>query len=238
MIKIFRRIRHTLIKEGKTITYFKYAVGEIFLVVVGILIALYINNWNEERKDRIEESELLQQLHNEFLYNKRQFQNTVSGDRLIIKGCEKIIAMFPISLGSTPLDSLEEYGNYSLYNFTFNPSQGTINSIINTSSFSLIQNDTLRNQLILWQDLVEDYKEDEIDANRFLNDYYFPYAVEHFSLGNFSDPRVNFSEMKTLKFENMIRRRKSTIDSFFQNGKVRRITQVIDEIIRLSAPAN
>jgi hypothetical protein len=52
MIKFFRRIRKNLLSEGKTGKYFKYAIGEIILVVVGILIALSINNWNDERKNR------------------------------------------------------------------------------------------------------------------------------------------------------------------------------------------
>ena len=50
MIKFFRKIRQNLLLENKTSKYFKYAIGEIVLVVIGILIALQINNWNEERK--------------------------------------------------------------------------------------------------------------------------------------------------------------------------------------------
>ncbi|MEH6748121.1 MAG: DUF6090 family protein [Maribacter arcticus] len=52
MIKFFRKIRQNLLNEGKTGKYIKYAIGEIFLVVIGILIALQINNWNEARKDK------------------------------------------------------------------------------------------------------------------------------------------------------------------------------------------
>jgi len=52
MIKFFRHIRQNLLNEGKTTKYFKYAIGEIILVVIGILIALSINNWNEERKTK------------------------------------------------------------------------------------------------------------------------------------------------------------------------------------------
>jgi len=50
MIKFFGRIRHKLLSENKVSKYILYAIGEIFLVVIGILIALQINNWNEERK--------------------------------------------------------------------------------------------------------------------------------------------------------------------------------------------
>ena len=52
MIKFFRKIRQNMLMENKTGTYFKYAIGEIILVVIGILIALSINNWNEERKSK------------------------------------------------------------------------------------------------------------------------------------------------------------------------------------------
>ncbi len=52
MIKFFRKIRQNLLSEGKTGKYLKYALGEIILVVAGILIALQINNWNERRKQK------------------------------------------------------------------------------------------------------------------------------------------------------------------------------------------
>lgn len=52
MIKFFRRIRQNLLSEGKTGKYFKYAIGEVVLVVIGILIALQVNNWNEQRKQK------------------------------------------------------------------------------------------------------------------------------------------------------------------------------------------
>ena len=63
MIKFFRKIRQNLIREGKTVNpaalpagrYLKYAIGEIVLVVIGILIGLQVNSWNEQRKDRIHE---------------------------------------------------------------------------------------------------------------------------------------------------------------------------------------
>ncbi|MGS2727548.1 DUF6090 family protein [Psychroserpens sp. BH13MA-6] len=60
MIKFFRKIRHNLLSEGKTGKYLKYAIGEIILVVIGILIALQINNWNENQKEnKLEKNTLL-----------------------------------------------------------------------------------------------------------------------------------------------------------------------------------
>ena len=52
MIKFFRKIRQDLLSKGKTGKYFKYAIGEIVLVMIGILLALQVNNWNEQRKNR------------------------------------------------------------------------------------------------------------------------------------------------------------------------------------------
>jgi Family of unknown function (DUF6090) len=60
MIKFFRRIRQNLLTENKFSKYLLYAIGEIILVVIGILIALSINNWNEAQKSKLIETALLQ----------------------------------------------------------------------------------------------------------------------------------------------------------------------------------
>jgi hypothetical protein len=62
MIKLFRNIRKNLIAQGKTVNYFKYAIGEIVLVVIGILIALQINNWNEEQNEKKVELSYMQSI--------------------------------------------------------------------------------------------------------------------------------------------------------------------------------
>ena len=62
MIRFFRQIRYDLMSKGKTSKYLKYAIGEILLVVIGILIALQINNWNEDRKAATFEREILSQI--------------------------------------------------------------------------------------------------------------------------------------------------------------------------------
>ncbi|MBK8515376.1 MAG: hypothetical protein IPL55_03525 [Saprospiraceae bacterium] len=59
MNKLFRNFRQIQLNDGKTTKYLKYAIGEIVLVVIGILIALQINNWNENRKTRLDEIKLL-----------------------------------------------------------------------------------------------------------------------------------------------------------------------------------
>ena len=65
MIKFFRKIRQRLLTENKFSKYLLYAIGEIILVVIGILIALSINNWNEEIKQRANDVKFLKNLRNE-----------------------------------------------------------------------------------------------------------------------------------------------------------------------------
>ena len=62
MIRFFRQIRQRLLTENRFSKYLLYAIGEILLVVIGILIALQIDNWNEWKKERQIEQEVLQSL--------------------------------------------------------------------------------------------------------------------------------------------------------------------------------
>ena len=73
MIKFFRKIRQNLLMENKTGKYFKYAIGEIILVVIGILIALGINNWNENRKNHQAEKVVLNNLYENMTIDSIQF---------------------------------------------------------------------------------------------------------------------------------------------------------------------
>ena len=72
MLPFFRKIRYRLAKDNQFLKYSRYAIGEIVLVVVGILIALYINNWNEERKDKKLVRLYLKELQIEFKFNGNQ----------------------------------------------------------------------------------------------------------------------------------------------------------------------
>lgn len=71
MIKFPRHLRQNQLSVGKNGQYLKYAIGEIILVVIGILIALQINNWNENFNLKIEETRILKQLNAEFKINKK-----------------------------------------------------------------------------------------------------------------------------------------------------------------------
>ncbi len=79
MIKFFRHIRKSLLMEqNKTGKYFKYAIGEIILVVIGILIALQINNWNEHRKLKINEKDLYGRILLDLQVDEKKLENYIT----------------------------------------------------------------------------------------------------------------------------------------------------------------
>ena len=84
MIKFFRKIRQNLLSEGKTGRYFKYAIGEIILVVIGILIALQINNWNESNKLKKEETLYLKRLKTDLEKDTLYYNNNIDRANLLI----------------------------------------------------------------------------------------------------------------------------------------------------------
>ena len=77
MIPFFRKIRYKLAKDNQFFKYSRYAIGEIILVVIGILIALYINNWNEQRKSKEKMNQLLVKVQNELLYNIKEANSNI-----------------------------------------------------------------------------------------------------------------------------------------------------------------
>ncbi|ASV31789.1 DUF6090 family protein [Maribacter cobaltidurans] len=91
MIKFFRQIRQNLLSEGKTEKYLKYAIGEIILVVIGILIALQINNWNEDRKVRKLEAQIYTELKSDLLQTRSDINETISKHREIFKSSQQLI---------------------------------------------------------------------------------------------------------------------------------------------------
>ena len=80
MIKFFRKIRYDLMKKNKAGQYLKYAIGEIVLVVIGILIALQINNWNEQKILKVQEKEALNEIISDLTININKFNETLIGN--------------------------------------------------------------------------------------------------------------------------------------------------------------
>jgi len=91
MIPFFRKIRKKMADDNKPLKYMRYAIGEIVLVVVGILIALAINNWNEERKESIQENQLLEELSLNLQSNIEEFKNNIDFQNSSIQGIDILL---------------------------------------------------------------------------------------------------------------------------------------------------
>ena len=91
MFRFFRQLRQRLLTDNKISKYLLYAIGEIVLVVIGILIALQINNLNEYRIDREQEKELLTQLKSEYQSNLEQLEAKIGLRNLMISASIKLL---------------------------------------------------------------------------------------------------------------------------------------------------
>ena len=180
MIKFFRKIRQQLLSEGKTGKYLKYAIGEIVLVVIGILIALSINNWKNYQDDRAEEQILLQNLQQEFTKNLNELQS----DHTINIGTLEASHYFletETKKKSKQIDSL--IGRLSTY-ATFDPSIGYINQAISSGKLDLIQSDSLKIYLSQWSGELNDLKEDVIIRREHWLNHLLPAVRKHIPTRN------------------------------------------------------
>ena len=242
MIKFFRKIRFDLMANNLKTKYLKYAIGEIILVVIGILIALSISDWNENRLQSNKEEIVLANIHKEFTMNKAQLDSVLYWHRKTHYSCAKIMSLFPIKSKPTVevLDSLSVYLWDSYGGYTFNPSQSSINALMSTSSFDIINDETLRNLLISWNDLVEDYQEEEQYSRNYVWDQYDPYLSKHFDWNfNFKDSRNNFAILQTLEFEYRVKTRHDLVDQILtSSGELKKLEETLDEIIERTKPIN
>jgi hypothetical protein len=240
MINFFRKIRQNLLSEGKTGRpasragrYFKYAIGEIVLVMIGILLALQVSNWNQERKDRISERKLLDNIHRDFIQNKVSFDSVKAVHYRGLKGLEKLVALFPLDS-----DSLK-YAAYLKYNFiqgmTYDPYSSSIETVVNSNAIQLIQDENLQKYLVSWKDVFLDYKEDENKYYDYLNDFLWPYYRDVFDYTG-KDTAMNLAARNTIKFQNMIITRRDYIRGVIQAIEEEPIENHINEIIRLTQP--
>lgn len=95
MLRFFRSLRRKLIEEDNMNKYVWYALGEIFLVMVGILLALYVNNWNQERLIKLEETFILQSLRGDLEDARKEIKSTLDSDLIIKDDLELLISEGP-----------------------------------------------------------------------------------------------------------------------------------------------
>jgi hypothetical protein len=241
MIKFFRNIRQNLLNEGKTANYLKYAIGEIVLVVIGILIALQVNNWNQKRIDNQTEILLLKELHAEFVGNKKQLQEVLEAHQKAIKSTRYVISKFPIDPNKINLDSFWLNMRGWPTRYTFNPSQGVIRSLINSSSFNIISDQELRKLLISWEDVLSDYQEEEDIASSDLRNYIVPKYLDHIPFGEgLTYKPFDKSFLASFEFENIFYYWENDLKDILEStdSELEKIKETINKIIELSDTEN
>ena len=175
MIKFFRQIRYKLMESGQSSKYLKYAIGEILLVVIGILIALQINNWNEAKKTRKKEIILLHQLNEEFKANLEQLNNKIMMRNAVIKSSKFLLDAIDNQLNPTQ-DSITKHLQITLYTPTFN---SNTNDYFNSRDINLIKNDSLKNLLSKWPTKVDELNEEEVLLVNHRENRYIPFLSSH-----------------------------------------------------------
>ncbi len=212
MIKFFKNIRKANLKEGKMANYLKYAIGEIVLVVIGILIALQINNWNEKQKERILEKKYLLRLVEEF---NTDLDNITSNINAIKKRKERAeFIMKTIDNPQLAEDSANyfvksiEYAGYTSFPVI---SDNTFEEIKSSGKLSLITNESIRGalqQYYSWTSKRNQYNfiREDIQLSYLKENQGVLNAEQQISMGSFADPRqFNKTEAK-LTYERMIQK--------------------------------
>ncbi len=235
-----------MIKENKVSKYMLYAIGEIVLVVIGILIALSINNWNSNRIQKQKENLLLRELNKEFKGNKVQLDTVLFYHKKSMKSVNYLISRLPIkNIKIENLDSLSYHLWYLGFTYTFNPSSGATNSIMNSSTIDIISNNELRQLLVGWNDVLLDYQEEEVLASDNYQNHLKPFEKRYFNFNQdyrnwLNDSRIDLSIFQSLKFDNYVQDRQNDLINILNNtyGELDTMEATINKIIELSETKN
>ena len=217
MLRIFRNIRQKLAAENKVMAYLRYAIGEILLVVIGILIALQVNNWNENRKEHLIEIKYLKNLKHDlqsdstdlvYYKNIRVGQANAARELIELAKTKNVSDVFK-------LDSL--YTTVALW-WEFVPNNNTFEELRSSGNLKLLRNDSIKNLLL---DLNKE-NEDLVSSRNHMRREYENYLYDQKnSLVNFLD--VNDPE-----------RIKNIIDWYYPNKEsVKKNAEKLKEQYRL-----
>lgn len=161
MINFFRTIRQKMLSENKFSKYLLYAIGEIILVVIGILIALSINNWNDHGKEILKKNNLLKALKIEFAKNLSQLDTILKYDNEVVKSSFEFLKL---NHNDSILNDKVYMGDLmqkTSWVWTFDPQNGALRSGISSGEINFIENEKLTNLLFGWNDVVADANENE-----------------------------------------------------------------------------
>jgi hypothetical protein len=162
MIKFFRKIRQNLVSENKFSKYLIYAFGEIVLVVIGILIALTINNRNQDRIILEKEQTYLKGLKVEFQTSAKKLMKLREVNNTNFSGAKQLLDFVSNSEIEPSEAKFSEllFSTFS-YDISFNPNNSLLFEIINSGSLKDISNTELRIRLTNWISTLEDVAKQE-----------------------------------------------------------------------------
>lgn len=150
MIRFFRNICHALISGNSLTRYLLYALGEIILVVIGILIALQINNWNEFRKDRKREKMYLRSLHSDLQESQAELERVIYKTDTIFQASIRLIEYATDTL-QMPRGAVFDSLIVKTFGYTIAmTNEGTINDISGSGDLKVIRSDSLRRMIASW----------------------------------------------------------------------------------------
>ncbi len=217
MIKFFRHIRYNLMEQNKTGKYLKYAIGEIILVVIGILIALQINNWNEARKLRVEEISHLLEVKSNLEVTLNSFKNDTLFNLKTIQQLRRIEHYIAEDLPYNPELNVAFglIGNWaSPYPIV------TAYTTLKTKGLDIISNSALRNKIASFYEfelvlLTNDYDKGEWALLQAFN----PFIYEHVRSKN-SQQDAGPNDFESLKLNKQFRNILGKIISQRESGLI------------------
>lgn len=159
MIRFFRNIRQKLAAENKVMQYLRYAIGEILLVVIGILIALQVNNWNEGRKDKLEVEKVLENLESEFQENLRNLNDVILKLDTVILANKKIFDLFNQQNEKYSGSQIDSLLYPALLSPNWRPTDYVLNDLKNSGRLSKLSNLMLKRLLFNWSRFIGELNE-------------------------------------------------------------------------------
>ncbi|WP_224490946.1 hypothetical protein [Robertkochia flava] len=224
MIKFFRNIRKTNLKEGKIVNYLKYAFGEIFLVVIGILIALSINNRQHEIQNRNLEVRYITDIISDLRKDSTNLQSVYAEATLTSNAKDSIVKLLnhpELSMDSLPRYFLYQWNPYKI----FSPSTSTIDEMKSSSNLDIIKDDVLRKKIVGIYYTYDLFLQDE--------NLYREATREIFTMAKERLKNINSSSGEEIKL--LLREPKvaNTIRKNFANGRLRSVENVSDECSEL-----
>ncbi|WP_149304145.1 DUF6090 family protein [Pareuzebyella sediminis] len=183
MIKFFRKIRQNLLSEGKTGKYFKYAIGEIVLVVIGILIALQINNWNENVKKLQQEKIYYCKIKEDLESDKINIKRSLESLNERISSAKR--ALNNLYDGANKSVILEDYLS-AIRSIKFLPSKLAIQDIVSSGKLENFKNANLKDAIIQHYTDLDGALNRIVANNKDIGKYIYEYNLSDFGIHQLS----------------------------------------------------